>query len=178
MVADDAWFETPCVDIRAGTRPPRTARHSRPTDCQPTPREAVPTGKRKQHPHNRGFEARPPVFGGVARITPGWARCQGIRADAVTVVDIFRIVAYDVMSLNCCSTWVRAAWPILREIQPSSSHDARARARCDSYPAYGCSTPSHAGIRTGSTRSFFGNPFMAGRGLSPLSTFAAPAFLC
>jgi hypothetical protein len=28
----------------------------------------VPAGKRKHQPHNRGFEARPPVFGGVQGI--------------------------------------------------------------------------------------------------------------
>jgi len=32
----------------AGTRPPRTARHSRQTDCQPAPRVVVPADKRKQ----------------------------------------------------------------------------------------------------------------------------------
>ena len=30
----------------AGTRPPRTARHSRPTDCQPAPHRVMPAGKR------------------------------------------------------------------------------------------------------------------------------------
>ncbi len=39
----------------AGTRPPRTARHSRPTDCQPTPLRVMPAGKRFSQLHNRGF---------------------------------------------------------------------------------------------------------------------------
>ena len=60
-VADDAWFETPRVDIRAGARPPRTARHSRPTDCQPAPHSVVPAGKRKLQSRNRDFEPRTPV---------------------------------------------------------------------------------------------------------------------
>jgi len=37
-VADDAWLEIRCAIRPAGARPPRTARHSRPTDCQPDSR--------------------------------------------------------------------------------------------------------------------------------------------
>jgi hypothetical protein len=54
-VADDAWFETPCVDDRAGSRPPRIARHSRPTDCQPAPHEAVPAGNVQTTSTQPGF---------------------------------------------------------------------------------------------------------------------------
>ena len=39
----------------AGARPPRTARHSRQTDCQPAPRVVVPADKRKQLPNSSGF---------------------------------------------------------------------------------------------------------------------------
>lgn len=44
-----------------GTRPPRTARRSRPTDCQPAPQGVVPAGKRKLQSRYRDFEPRPPV---------------------------------------------------------------------------------------------------------------------
>ncbi|GEM_PF-5569895 len=39
----------------AGTRPPRSARHSRQTDCRPAPRGVTPTGKRKQLTQCHGF---------------------------------------------------------------------------------------------------------------------------
>lgn len=45
-----------------GTRPPRTARHSRPTDCQPAPQGVVPAGKRKLQSRYRDFEPRPPMY--------------------------------------------------------------------------------------------------------------------
>lgn len=45
-----------------GTRPPRTARQSRPTDCQPAPQSVVPTGKRKLQSRYRDFEPRPPMY--------------------------------------------------------------------------------------------------------------------
>ena len=45
-----------------GTGPPRTARHSRPTDCQPAPQSVVPADKRKLQSRYRDFEPRPPVY--------------------------------------------------------------------------------------------------------------------
>jgi len=40
---------------RQAQGPPRTARHSRQTDCQPAPRVVVPADKRKQLPNSSGF---------------------------------------------------------------------------------------------------------------------------
>jgi hypothetical protein len=76
----------------AGTRPPRTARHSRPTDCQPAPR-VMPAGKRLLQ-RTTGFRIPATCFRWHGRNTPGCARCQCSKADAVTTFNIFRIVAY------------------------------------------------------------------------------------
>ena len=77
--------------------------------------KVVPTGKRKQHPHKRGFESRPPMHGGIGRNTPGHTRCQGSRADAVTAFNIFRIVAN-------FSVWSR---PWYARLSPVSAAQAR-----------------------------------------------------
>jgi hypothetical protein len=49
----------------AGARPPRTARHSRQTDCQPAPRNVDAGWQAQSLKVNTGFETRPPVFGGT-----------------------------------------------------------------------------------------------------------------
>jgi len=53
----------------------------------------VPASKRKHQSYNRDFEARPPMFGGMARITPGCALWLGVGVKSANSHDVFGIVA-------------------------------------------------------------------------------------
>ncbi|MNN45836.1 hypothetical protein D3C81_1601880 [compost metagenome] len=64
-VADGTWFESGLTSSRRARTPPRTARHSRQTDCQPAPRNVDAGWQAQSLKVNTGFETRPPVFGGT-----------------------------------------------------------------------------------------------------------------
>jgi len=62
-VAGRAWLENRATRKKpAGTRPPRPARRSRQTECQPAPRKVMPAGKCKQHPNSSGFRGPATCF--------------------------------------------------------------------------------------------------------------------
>ncbi len=107
-VADDAWFETRSTLSRRAQgphAPPAIVGRRLPAGIT---QGVMPTGKRLLQRRTGDSKPRPPFFGGTQRNTPGCARCQCSKADAVTTFNIFRIVAYGAMKLEPCAPMLSA----------------------------------------------------------------------